>query len=93
VCSNFVPGQARVLSMPPIDSPLRMRRHDGKENRQLGSTRCGDDDDIRAIVAGIVKVRGQLHTCFIPPTTYAKSALDAANLLASQSVVNDGLSF
>jgi hypothetical protein len=23
VCSNFVPGQARVLSMPPIDSPLR----------------------------------------------------------------------
>jgi hypothetical protein len=22
VCSNFVPGQARVLSMPPIDSPL-----------------------------------------------------------------------
>jgi hypothetical protein len=23
VCSNFVPGQARVLSMPPIDLPLR----------------------------------------------------------------------
>jgi hypothetical protein len=60
-----------------------MRRHDGKENRQLGSTSeecsrcrqstrlsgCGDDDAIRAIVSGIVKVRGQLHTCFIPPTT------------------------
>jgi hypothetical protein len=40
VCSNVVPGQARVLSMLPINSPLRMRRQDGKENRRLGSEEC-----------------------------------------------------
>jgi hypothetical protein len=42
VCSYFVPGQARVLSMPPIDSPLEqsVSRASGERRAPPPSQEC-----------------------------------------------------
>jgi hypothetical protein len=85
VCSNFVPGQARVLSMLPIDLPLRASIGQSRGPYPSGTEwRDGDVDGLKTwsmLITPLTKKKS-VGSNFVPGKARVllmKSALDAAN--------------